>query len=343
MFLPFSVNFSHKNAPRSVGGGGLFQAPREAGFRDASTSELESIRAAIAGGAPWRQVIAQRFATTKPWLYSIITDASRTAFFDVVLPKGEGPALDLGAGWGQISRPLARQRPVVALEPVAERLAFIAAAARQDEVYDRIAYLEADYLEIQFETKFSVICAIGVLEWVGAFQSQADPQDRQREFLRKAKSDLGAGGCLVLGIENRIGLKYLLGCPDDHIGVSGVACLPAPLARAKWEASSGAALTSFTYSHSELRQMLSEAGFTDIQFFGAYPDYKLPKAIVPFGRHGEELNAWLAKNEPPVEHNGYDGSALPRSLREAINAHYQTLAQENIAHVFAPSFFVRAS
>ena len=108
--------------------------------------------------------------------------SDREDLFDAVLPPGDGPALDIGAGWGQITRPLAARRPVVAVEPVAERLGFIQAAARQDGVHDHIAYLEADYLEVEFSDRFAVICAIGVLEWAGAFQNEVDPQERQRAF-----------------------------------------------------------------------------------------------------------------------------------------------------------------
>lgn len=251
--------------------------------------------------------------------------------------------MDLGSGWGQIARPLAATRPVVALEPVAERLAFIKASAAQDGVHDRLAYVEADYLELEFKTKFEVICAIGVLEWVGAFQQDSDPQERQRAFLRKIKSDLTMGGCLVLGIENRLGLKYLLGCPDDHLGVPGIACLPAPVAARTWLASTGQVLRSFTYSQSELRSLLVEAGFHQIEFFGAFPDYKLPTAIVPLDPQGDLLNDWLSTHQPPLEHNGYNGSALAPELTEALNAHYRTLALERAAHPFVPSFFVRAS
>ena len=298
---------------------------------------------AIGRGQPWRAVVAERFAVSKPWLHSIITSAARTAFFETVLPPGSGPVMDLGAGWGQVARPLAQNRPVVAVEPVSERLDFIEASAQQDEVHDHITYLEADYLELQFETQFAAICAIGVLEWAGAFQTREDPQARQRAFLHKTRTELASGGHLILGIENRIGLKYLMGCPDDHLGVPGIACLPAPLARKRWEATAGHTLSSFTYSQSELRALLIEAGYQKIEFFGAFPDYKLPTLILPFGENGEPVNTWLASQPIPHEHNGYDGSPLSAEFLEALNAHYRTLAQEGVAHSFVPSFFVRAS
>jgi SAM-dependent methyltransferase len=340
---PSTVNFVHKGVRHLTSGGQRFSIPRAEGFRDTPTSELKALVAEVRTGQPWRSVVASRFAASNPWLHSIISDPCRTAFFENVLGEGGGLALDIGAGWGQITRPLASRGLVVALEPVAERLDFIDASARQEGIHDRIIYVEADYLDLTFDSKFSIVCAIGVFEWVGAFQNHCDPQERQRQFLKKIRSELAPGGHLVLGIENRIGLKYLLGCPDDHLGVAGIACLPASLAQQRWLGATGQTLRSFTYSHGELRQLLLEAGFTHVEFFGAFPDYKLPKLILPFGENGHDVNAWLADHIPPAEHNGYDGSPLTGEFSAQLNAHYRTLALEHTAHAMVPSFFVRAS
>ncbi len=337
------LRFHHAAQPHQLSWGQRFSAPRDEGFRDAPATELASIIAEIDSGRPWRDIIDARFAAAKPWLHQIVTSPLRTAFLDPVLTAPPGPVLDIGSGWGQIARPLARDRRVVALEPVAERLAFIAAAARQEGVHDHLAFIESDYFEIAFETRFAAICAIGVLEWAGAFQTAVDPQQRQRDFLRKARAELAPGGQLILGIENRLGLKYLLGVPDDHIGVAHIACLPATLAAERWHAVSKHTLRSFTYSQSELRDLLLAAGFAQIEFFAAFPDYKLPAAVVPFGENGSTLNAWLRAHLPPAEHNGYDGSPLAPELNTALAAHYRSLADEGVAHAFAPSFFVRAS
>lgn len=336
------IQFTSHGQTISLAPGQHFARPREIGFRDTPSADHQALIAEVNGGRPWREAVAARFQASQPWLHRIVTDPSRTAFFGSVLPEGAGPVLDIGSGWGQIARPLARQRPVVALEPVAERLAFIQAAAREDGVHDRIAYVETDYLEIEFTSRFAAICAIGVLEWAGAFQSTADPQERQRAFLKKTRHELAAGGTLILGIENRLGLKYLLGCPDDHLGVPHIACLPAALARRRWLEASGHPLQSFTYSLGELEQLLREAGFTCVEFFAAFPDYKLPAHIIPLNDDGRTLHDWLLKEGPPPEHNGYDGRPLEPALQETLAAQYQTLAAEGIAHHFVPSFFVRA-
>ncbi len=338
----FSINFTHHQKSHALPAGKRFAAPRTEGFRDTQEAQLREIIAEIKAGRPWREVVSERYAARKPWLYQIITDPSRTSFFDSVLPTGHGLVLDIGSGWGQVARPLAATRPVVALEPVGERLAFIQAAARQDGVQDRMAYIEADYLEIEFTDRFEVICAIGVLEWAGAFQGHTDPQKRQQAILHKVHNELASGGSLVLGIENRLGLKYLLGCPDDHLGVPHIACLPADLARRRWQDFSGHPLQSFTYSLSELKYLLCDAGFSRIEFFAAFPDYKIPAQIISLAGEGQALHAWLTHATLPLEHNGYDGSPLDPAFQESLAAHYRTFAAAGIAHHFVPSFFVRA-
>ncbi len=337
------IRFAHLDRAIALAPGQAFSIPREQGFRDTSTADLETLIAEIDAGRPWREVVQARYATAKPWLHRIISEPCRTAFFSHVLPADPSLTLDIGAGWGQISRALAARHPVVALEPVAERLAFIQSAARQDGAAERLACIGADYFDIRFETRFTTICAIGVLEWVGAFQNHTDPQQRQRDFLHKVRAELAPGGCFVLGIENRLGLKYLLGCPDDHIGVPHIASLPAALARHRWLETGNGPLQAFTYSLSELKDLLCDAGFTRIDVFGAFPDYKLPEHIIPFSETGKELNAWLTNASIPAEHNGYNGTPLDEVFQQALRTRYRELAAAGAAHHFAPSYFIRAA
>jgi 2-polyprenyl-3-methyl-5-hydroxy-6-metoxy-1,4-benzoquinol methylase len=339
----FSIHFSHCGNSHILPAGGRFAVPRSGGFSDLPTSELNSLVAEVKSGRPWREVVAARYAQSNDWLYRIVTDPSRTSFIDHVLPHGTGPVLDIGAGWGQVSRPLAALRPVVALEPVAERMAFIQAAASQDGVMDNLACIEADYFEIGFTTPFEVICAIGVLEWAGAYQKEGDPQEHQLAFLRKARRELADGGTLVIGIENRLGLKYLLGCPDDHLGLSHLACLPTAQAREQSQKIRGHPLLSFTYSLVELEQLLRDAGFGKMDFFAAFPDYKLTSQMIPLQDGGRALNDWLQQETPPPEHDGYHGTSLAPELQDSLNQHYRQLAAGGVARHFVPSFFIKAS
>ncbi len=306
-------------------------------YRDTAASDLWTIVKAVQAGTPWREAVVARYAESNGWLHRVVTSPQRDLFFRLHPPAPKSCVLDVGAGWGQISLPLAQAgHSVTALEPTPERLAFIEAAARQERLDGRMHFIQGDVFEVDFATRFDLVCCIGVLEWVPKFRA-GDPRTVQIEFLKKLRAALAPDGQLVIGIENRLGLKYLLGAPDDHIGLPDIAVYDAALATARYRAKTGQELRSFTFTETELRELLKAAGFGDADFYGAFPDYKLPEAIVPL----TEINQRLSNATPPPEHNGTDGTALPNQTELA--SHYRSLAQLGVAHAFVPSFFVTAS
>ncbi len=160
----------------------------------------------------------------------------------------------------------------------------------------------------------------------------------QAEFLNRIRALLKPGGQLVIGIENRLGLKYLLGAPDDHLGVPNIAIYDAALAAQKWQAQSGQNLRSFTFTQGELANLLKAAGFRTATFFAALPDYKLPQLILPLG---PEINDHFECGEFVPEHDGHSGR--PLAFQAELQSHYRSLARLKIAQEFVPSFFVTAS
>lgn len=303
-------------------------------YRDTSSEELWTIVREVENGAPWRETVAQHYAHTNPWLHRIVTGLERDLFFRLHRPAPAAKVLDIGAGWGQIALPLARAHEVTALEPTPERLAFIRAAAAQEGLDRRMHFVQTDCFDVEFETKFDLVTCIGVLEWVPKFR-EGDPRDVQIDFLRRAAALLAPGGRLIVGIENRLGLKYLLGAPDDHIGVPNIAVYDAALADRKWQAHSGRPLRSFTFTRAELAEMLSIAGFADCKFFAAFPDYKLPQRILPLG---PEIDLFFQEGGYVAEHEGSSGQ--PLSYQAELHSHYQSLANLGVASNFVPSFYV---
>ena len=333
------ITFTHQTDRITLDAGQTWTArPPENAYRDTAAQELRDIIRDIRTGIPWRQAVAQRYETANPWLHQIVTSPKRDLFFRQYPPSLDARILDVGAGWGQISLPLARPlgRQVTALEPTPERLAFIEAAARQEATADRMHFVQADLFEIEFETRFDLICCIGVLEWVPKFRS-GDSHTVQIDFLRRLRTLLAPGGQLVIGIENRLGLKYLLGANDDHIGVGNIAVYDAKLAVEKYRAHSGQELRSFTFTEAELTDLLIPAGFNLTTTYAALPDYKLPEAILPL----TEVNNHFTASPHIPEHDGCNGNPLPNQAE--LLSHYRSLAHLNVAQAFVPSFFVSAS
>jgi 2-polyprenyl-3-methyl-5-hydroxy-6-metoxy-1,4-benzoquinol methylase len=337
-----SLEFRFRGTVQRTAYGSAFNAPAAKGFTDTSISEAQAIIAAIRAGRPWRDEIVERFSTSRPWLHDIVLSPKRSAFLESTIPPGT--VLDIGCGWGQLTLPLAKRgNQVVSLEPMAERIGFVQAVAAQERCSDHIAFVGADYFECEFEAIFATILSIGVFEWAGAFQTREDPQTRQRHFLQKTRRELAPGGALIIGIENRLGLKYLLGCPDDHLGVAGIGFLSAELAARRWREKTGQPLLSFTYSDVELIRWLHDAGFTTIEFHAALPDYKLPEVVIPLSDAGDRFNREILAGLNVTEHNGYNGERLAASAQAELADAYRSLAAQGIAHHFAPSFFVKAS
>jgi hypothetical protein len=332
------ISFRHGHESVVLQSGDVW-APKHDGdsYRDTAADTLLTIVGEVERGIPWRAAVASHYAESNPWLHQIITSPARDLFFRQHPPPAGARILDLGSGWGQIALPLAR-RPdsrVTALEPTGERLAFIRAAATQERLAGRMCFVQADFLDLEFEPSFDLICCIGVLEWVPKFRS-GEPRSIQLDFLRRIRGALRPQGKCFLGIENRLGLKYLLGSKDDHTSQGNVSVFEAALAAAKHRAITGEELRVFTYTYAEYETLFREAGFEGIETHAAFPDYKLPELILPFA-NPPALNQTLLDKQIPPEHDGVTGQRLGHP--EEYVSHYRSVARMGLAQYFCPSFY----
>ena len=123
-------------------------------YRDTTMSIQKAITEEIKNGVSWREVIKKYYSDNNPWLYKIITSEKRTRFIDQFIKPKNLSILDIGAGWGQFSVPLAKDNIVCALEPTPERLNFIEAVAKQERVIDNLYLLGVNYMNLTFKSKF---------------------------------------------------------------------------------------------------------------------------------------------------------------------------------------------
>ena len=159
-----------KETSHSLKGGDYFRPEvSDLCYRDISSEVLKSIIDDIEAGLDWNESVKAKLQKQKPWLFDIISSPRRTKFLDEFIKPSGLRILDIGAGWGQFCTPLAKKNNVCALEPTPERLDFIKAVSRQENISQNLSFLGTNYQDIIFQTKFDLILSIGVLEWVGKF------------------------------------------------------------------------------------------------------------------------------------------------------------------------------
>jgi hypothetical protein len=169
--------------------------------------------------------------------------------------------------------------------------------------------------------KYDAVVMIGVLEWVGGGMSDEQPYLR---VLREAHDCLRDGGSVIIAIENRLGVRYLCGSPEDHSGVA-------------WQSVEGyeVAGPAYTFTRGMLERLLLEAGFVKTHFMGCFPDYRMCQVAIDCGamRKFRSLSAELPVFPSPEWRWARVGGPSESLL-------WRSLALEGIGEYFVNSFLV---
>ena len=172
--------------------------------------------------------------------------------------------LEIGAGCGAVTRYLGETgAKVLALEG-SERRAAIARSRCRD--LENVIVVAEKLDQFECSRQFDVITLIGVLEYAPVYFPGTNPT---LAFLKHVRRLLKPDGQLILAIENKLGLKYFSGAPEDHAGVAMYGI-------------EGRYLNSGprTFGKTELAGLLKDAGFANASFMAPFPDYKLPVSII---------------------------------------------------------------
>jgi O-antigen biosynthesis protein len=232
--------------------------------------------------------------------------------------------LELGSGCGTITRWLGENfREVDAIEGSFSRACITKLRSRGLEHVN--VYCD-DIMRVSFDKKYDIATMIGVLEYVPFYDKDRDDPTRSCvSILKKLNDALSEQGILVLAIENKMGIKYFTGCSEDHTmrQYDGLAGYPDK--------------TPVTFSRYELEEMLKKAGFTNIQFYHLFPDYKLADTIVTENENVQSLRPYNWIKLPFNDYSGPRWYSIPEILA------LKTITDSSLFWQFSNSFIVLAS
>lgn len=180
-------------------------------------------------------------------------------------PFKEGSSvLEIGSGCGALTGLLCDKCGKVTAVELSKRRALATQLRCREK--DNLRVIVGNLNDITFEEKFDYITLIGVLEYQGAYTNSDNPY---RDFLVKIKSLLNAGGKLLIGIENKYGVKYWCGAVEDHTGIPFDSMNQYRLSNQKVR----------TFAKAELEKLIKKSGYANPFFYYPMPDYKLPTVI----------------------------------------------------------------
>ncbi|HAL01898.1 MAG TPA: hypothetical protein DCP07_00920 [Lachnospiraceae bacterium] len=168
--------------------------------------------------------------------------------------------LEIGSGCGAITGTLSAKCGQLTCVDLSKKRSLINAYRNKDR--DNITIKLGNFQDVEpsLDTDYDYICLIGVFEYGKAYIDSDNPYET---FLNIIKKHLAPGGRIAIAIENRMGLKYLAGCQEDHLGTyfSGIEDYP-----------DGGVVRTFT--RPGLEDIMKNCDISSYSFYYPYPDYK---------------------------------------------------------------------
>ncbi|MCC7077591.1 MAG: class I SAM-dependent methyltransferase [Acidimicrobiia bacterium] len=291
----------------------------------------ESMRTALALGPDRIEEVREKLAEAGPWLPRYAFDASRADWrVPLGVPHG-GRALDYGCGLGAVSMCLApHYATVCAADPTPERAALLSLRAKAAK-RENVTAVGADIDTLPYPKRsFDLVVVMGVLEWTPLSFPELSPRDAELRQLRRLAEFLAPGGTLVLGIENRVGVRYFMGSREEHIDLPFVTLMPRRLADVYARSRGKGSYRNWTYSPRGTAALLAEAGLEAPEVYGAYFHYSFPDLVYPMNlanreaaRLGSSLGAatnahWRESKVFPVIRTGLERSRQFRKLAPSL-------------------------
>ncbi len=241
--------------------------------------------------------------------------------------SGVRNALELGCGAGSISRYLGERGIAVDAVEGSRRRAELTRLRCRDLAHVHVVNANFNDLVLP-EKAYDAVFLIGVLEYAQRFLPQAGTErEAVCAVLERAQAALKDDGILVIAMENRVGLKYLLGATEDH-------CRKPLVGLYGYPESTGVR----TYDKREWERLLAQAGANHYRFCYPFPDHKIPDLVLS--------DSYLRDNPYAYSHLYRMRSRdyrrlLPASIDEF--SFWQAVQGAGLSEAFANSFVIIAS
>lgn len=231
----------------------------------------------------WQEALQRSYGSNLDFL-KYITDRSRSKFLELIPLTLSSKVLEIGPGLGQFTGLLAaRVNHLYALEVSEGQAQFVAEYCRQIGANNVTVACGGDNCRLPYQDQsFDVIVLNLVFEWCGARVVNETHTEAQLRFLCEMYRVLKPSGALYLATKNRYALKYLLGKVDEHAyQIRFGNALPRGLMHFLLRRQGQTRSAGFLYSYPQLRRMLLNQGFKNIQSFWAAPEVRYPERLIP--------------------------------------------------------------
>ena len=255
-----------------------------------------------------------------PKFEEMIFSPKREAALELLDHKNPGVCIDYGAMWGVLSVGMAKRgHQVIAVDQTYDSLKFLKSRSLEEGL-DNIHLVQEDIREIKFKNIADYALINGVLEWIPeksdviveeylgknghkpknsiSKETLKNPREMQVEFLKKVHESLKEGGQLLLAIENKLGYAYLLGRADPHVNLKFTTFLPRSISNIISRIFKKKDYRTYIYTFAELKDLLREAGFTQIEDYCCFPMYHFPSLVFPNSKDG--INQYVAYKDKKV-------------------------------------------
>lgn len=236
--------------------------------------------------------------THHPYYFNVIFSPKRQGGLELLSLSGKESCVDYGCMWGAMTIPLAKRcNYVLGVDQTLDSLRFLGTRVKEEKL-DNVDLLCSNLKDLKnFKNRFDVALVNGVLEWIpedgdielknyyGQYRPKlyvGNPGEQQVDFLKNVHQNLSEKGRIYLAIENRFDFKMFFGAKEPHSNLFFVSFLPRKIADWISMIKLGRPFTNWLYSFQGVKKLLLKSGFSRVELYMCFPDYRYPERIVNY-------------------------------------------------------------